>query len=262
MSYERFLWGQEVEPVAAALISGARLRQLLRGYDATAAALDTEVLAAALASTRSARGALLPLVAQRDAAVIAYLHASWQRGGEGGRLRLCDMEPSPLSWFEGAQCTGPFVVPSQVTIFPNGTKCAQRRNAGSLTLTPVAGDRAMCCLYRIGCLLQVYHSVGVVLTPTSPVFVACNSGGHRLTPSAMTYGAIYRRLKHGLRETHSGPSPQTPHSFRRTGLVSGVDDPSASMAHALMRTPAVFRRYTDAARAARGSPRVVPRPRH
>ena len=251
-SYERFLWGEDVTPVAAAPISESRLRQLLRGYDATAAALDVPELALALTAARSARELLVPLLAQRDAAVVTYLRASWQRGGEGGRLRVCDLDPSPLTWFSGGQCSGDLTLPARVVISPNGTKCAQRRNAGSLVLVPDTGSPAMCCLHRIGRLLQTYSRLGLTLSPTAPIFLSCSSGGHHLAARAMSYGAIYRRLKGGLHQTRAGPAPQTPHSFRRTGLLSSTGDPAAGMSHALMRTPAVYHRYTDPARQERG----------
>ena len=254
VSYERFLWGEDVAPIAAAPISTWMVRGVLRGLDATAVVLDITTLAA-----RGGRDLLSPLIAQRDAAVVAYLHASWQRGGEGGRLRLCDLHPTPDTWFSEGDFRGDLQLPTTVVISPNGTKGCQRRRAGSLTVETMGEDPQLCCVRRIALLLKTYHSLGQSTAATSSVFRACTPGGHRLTEAPMSYGTVYQRLKGALTATHPGPAPETPHSFRRSGLLSSVANPAVGMAHALLRTPAVFDRYTRSDRVVRGDPPKRPR---
>ena len=80
--YERFLWAQGIEAVAAVPLTEAKLHALVCKADESVVARTVQYGARATPSQR-----MHILILERDVVVYIYLWESWQRGSEGGRLR-------------------------------------------------------------------------------------------------------------------------------------------------------------------------------
>ena len=119
--YERLLWHEGVEPVAAEPITEGAVHSLVDAADQARAELRAQH---ATQTIIGAREIVRELLCERDATYYLYLWESIQRGGEGGRLRPCDLESSQtpaLSFGCVPQYTHP------VLVRPNGCKSRHDR---------------------------------------------------------------------------------------------------------------------------------------
>ena len=148
----------------------------------------------------------------RDTGMVYYLFDTGQRVGEGPRIRLCDIEPHPLTWARG-------VVPESVLIKPNGHKTCQQRNAGQATLwsvdRPAAQTRASEFLWLLPRLMAASAAAGVPLQADSPIFLQLTGGGYRLSPKAATYEVAKRIVVRRSAQCGLARQVLTGHSSRR-----------------------------------------------
>jgi integrase len=136
-----------------------------------------------------AAGGYDKLILLRDAALLAYLWDSFQRGGEGARLAYED-----LTW------QGDDTVISS----PNRVKNIQHRRCGELEIG-LNADPHICFIRRQRSLKAEMQAAGYLVTGAAPVFPT--SVGRRFTQHGMSYGAVretrkrmpYKQVTEGLR---------------------------------------------------------------
>ena len=257
-SYERSMWRGGARPVAAYPVTRREVDMLVTPAGTTAgpASLPPQPAQAPPSAVRLA-------LAARNDAVITYNHDSSQRGGEGARLRWCDMEPCPLEWAVATPSNPEVALPSSMAVFPDGDKSRQRRrpSSGGLSLTLYAADNATehqvasKFMPMLPGLLEAYRIAGYVPGAYDPVFPLSEKGATALIPIACTRGALYQLIRR--RSAARGVAPAiTCHSFRRGRIVEdqaeGVPT-SVTRERALGMTAKTHSYYADTTRPCRGN---------
>lgn len=244
--YERLLWQEGVEPIAAEPITEAAVHSLVDAADAARGELR------ALHAKRAGvcpRDILRELLCERDATYYLYLWESVQRGGEGGRLRPCDLQSAASD----SAPSGP--VPQYahpVLVRPNGCKSRQRRDCGSFTLERPHANTAYCFITRVNRFLKECHMHGHYAGADGHIFrPRCGARHDRFSDDAMGSSASLKRLeKHSRSALPRGQTTgnESCHSFRRGAMQARRargDAPADTMRDALISSPGVYKLYTD-----------------
>ena len=245
--YQQELRGEAVEPIAATPLGADKLLALVVDLDSRREALLSPLTAESSPFVRL-RGLLL----ERDALLFTYLGASIQRGGEGARLRMCDVRSAQVNGVTGVSLPlGNAAVtdsPVSVSIHPNGVKTRQRRNCGHFALEPHADPR-LCFIRRLAAFVGSCRQVGCPLQlPGGFIFrVMDPHDRHRLAEAPLTVSAGLSRLRAALDSlgTYHGESM---HSFRRAGMQSDQSaglSAEATMKRALIVSTSSYNLYTN-----------------
>jgi len=246
--YQRDLWSDDIEPVAAVPLEEVKLLRLVTHLDER-----REALLAALPSNGSRFHRLRALLLERDALLVTYLGASIQRGGEGARLRVCDIRHTGSG--DGTVLQLPLGAPlsaiPDVTVYPNGVKTRQRRNCGHFTIGAHADPR-LCFVQRYTQFQQSCRDLGQPLQAPAGFIFRIMDPHHRtsLAAAPLTVAAGLSRLRSGLLALGDYDG-ETMHSFRRAGMQSDQDSglpPQVTMDRALITSPSTYSRYTNRSR--------------
>ena len=264
--YQRELWGTAVEPVAATPLSEDELLILVQDLDDRRDAL-TQTLTPASSRYLQIRGLLL----ERDALLFTYLGASIQRGGEGARLRVCDVRSVSTDVTTGVSlplgATSSILEHSSVSVYPNGVKTRQRRDCGHFDLGLHVEPR-LCFIRRLADFTASCQRIGCPLqSPAGFIFRIMDPHDRKkLAETPLTVSAGLSRLRAALTSL-GGYRGETMHSFRRAGMQadqsSGVA-PEVTMKRALIVSPSSYNLYTDLQRPTkalrfRSAAQLVPR---
>ena len=244
--YERLLWQEGVEPTAAEPITEAAVHALVDAADAARAELRAANLARPSVSPSDE---MLELLCARDATYYLYLWESVQRGGEGGRLRPCDLQS--LGPCTGAPEGAPMYA-YPVLVRPNGCKSRQRRNCGSFTLERPAAGATYCFITRLNSFLQECYTKGHYAGADGHIFrPRCSARRDRFSDDALSSSASLKRLiKHSQNARAAGrvTGNESCHSFRRGAMQerrARGEAPADTMRDALISSPGVYQLYTD-----------------
>lgn len=230
-AYQGDLLDNDIEPVAAAVMTELEFHQLIDGLDSAISELmpTGDIPYDPFMKMRA-------YLLQRDALYFTYLWMSFQRGVEAGRLRLSDLTLAGSGSYIRARRTKAlkFAPPARVPLVP-----------------APAGQSRYCFLARFPLFQSFCSRAGWPLTN----YVFLVEGRDRKSPGAtpLTSNAGNARLKKALALAGVNPS-LTLHSHRRSRLVQGLQEgcpPSNLMGQALIRTPGVFARYVDQSRPSR-----------
>ena len=248
--YERTLWIEGVEPVAATPATEKIVRALVDEADKR-----HSVLAATPVERRSALLTMRLLILERDITLYLYLWESIQRGGEGGRLRPCDLRGGDGAHFPLPTGGGPPLFKYPIRAHPNGVKTRQRRACGSFSLTG-CGDIRYDFVARLNRFLRNCYLAGQYAGPDTPIFRTLQSGKRTcFSAEALNSAASLKRL-YTYRQSASGGTSgplgtATGHSFRRGGIQDDKAKgkaPEATMARGLMTSKRTYELYSDTER--------------
>jgi integrase len=183
--------------------------------------------------------ALPYLLVLRDQLLFRYLWASLQRGGEGARLRPCDLSSA--------------VAAPYLTVRPNGLKQRQQRDCGSLDLVHEQCPD-VCFLCALPAYLAEMARGGVDICGLGYMFPTSDPQHRGLLAQPLSSGAALQRLK--LHAAASGlPDCYTLHSFRRGGNQYMHDEgvsPAAIQTRMMVSTPGMVELYNNRTRPTRG----------
>ena len=246
--YHRELWDEWIEPIAATPLCEDKLLALVTHLDAKRAQHSLQ-----LTDDSGRYAQLRVLLLERDALLFTYLGASIQRGGEGARLRVCDVRSTQVDGIAGVSMPLGNALPINeqvppLTIHPNGVKSRQRRDCGHFDLLPHADPR-LCFASRLSKFTAHCSALGFPLqSPAGFIFRIMDSHDRtRLAEIPLSVSAGQSRLRAGLKSLgdYNGESM---HSFRRAGMqadqAAGVSQP-VTMKRALIVTSSSYNRYTD-----------------
>jgi integrase len=187
--YERMLWQAGIVAVAAADLTAEQFEQL-------AEYLIAEIEKAIQGSASALTVALL----YRDFMLIVYLWQIGQRGGEGARLRFCDVDHT-----EGAS-----------GVNPHGSKTMQCRVADFIPIEKAPNPR-YCFLTLLGVYRGFLVLAGAGATGEQFIFPKLNVGHTAFVDEPLSGPAAYGRLRRHL-EASGIDTGQSLHSFKRAKL--------------------------------------------
>ena len=245
--YSHELWDDKIEPTAATPLPETKVLALVEHLD-----LQRSQLTAALVPGDSRFWRIRVLLLERDALLFTYLSASIQRGGEGARLRVCDVRSTQVDGVTGV--TLPLgdalssADPTSVVIHPNGVKTRRRRHCGSFSLLPHSDPR-LCFIRRLAAFSHSCSALGMPLqSPAGFIFRIMDPHNRsRLAESPLTVSAALSRLRAGLKSLGEYQG-ETMHSFRRAGMQADQDagvSPPVTMKRALITSTSSYNLYTN-----------------
>jgi integrase len=188
--FERKLWRAGVEAIAAAVLTEEQF-QLLCDY--LIGELDS-----AISSGASPMAIALIF---RDLMLITFLWQIGQRGGEGARLRINDLDRT-----EGAS-----------GVCPNGLKTRQRQDHGVFIPLKKADNEKYCFLKLLDPYIAVLARAGVNVSGNFYLFPMANVRRTGFEDDPLTGPAAYNRLRVHL-EASGVDQGQSLHSFKRAKL--------------------------------------------
>ena len=245
--YQRELWGQDIEPTAATPLRHDKVLALVVHLDAKRALLTADPI-----YSESRFLQLRGLLLERDALLFTYLSASIQRGGEGARLRLCDIRTAHSEGVTGVSLPlGNALIADRapaVSVHPNGVKTRQRRDCGHFLLQPHPDSR-VCFMSRLAHFSSSCRALGFPLrAPAGFIFrIMDPQDRRRLIETPLSVSASLSRLRASLKSLGDYQG-ETMHSFRRAGMQSDQDTgvtPHETMKRALIVSPSSYNLYTD-----------------
>jgi integrase len=188
--FERKLWRAGVEAIAAAVLTEEQFKLLC---DYLLGQLD-----GAISSEASPMAIAL---IYRDLMLICFLWQIGQRGGEGARLRINDLDRT-----EGAS-----------GVCPNGLKTVQRKDHGVFIPLKKADDEKYCFLKLLDPYIAVLGRAGVNISGNFFLFPMANARHTGFEDDPLTGPAAYNRLRVHL-EGSGVDQGQSLHSFKRAKL--------------------------------------------
>ena len=250
--YQRMLWNNGVEPVAAHPLTEDKIHALVASLDKKLSGLSADQDTFAPGQPTSMKYLLI----ERDIVLYLYLWASYQRGSEGARLRPCDIKrPAGHPAFEVRAGS---VVPTYsypLDVHPNGTKSRQRRNCGSFTLELPCTDLTFDLVHRLNTFVMHCEQQGDMFRSDTCFFrpIRCAKRDRFSLEGSLSGSACLKRLKGALSE-HSIDDGETCHSFRRGALQHAQlagHNVDSSMDQAQITTMSTYERYVSTTRPTR-----------
>ena len=220
--YQRELWDEMIEPIAATPLCEDKLLALVTHLDVKRAQHSFQ-----LTDSSGKHARLRVLLLERDALLFTYLGAFIQRGGEGARLRVCDVRSTHVDGTAGISVPlgNALRIDEQappLTIHPNGVKSRQRRDCGHFDLFPHADPR-LCFASRLASFTAHCGALGFPLrSPAGFIFRIMDSHDRtRLAEIPLSVSAGQSRLRAGLRSLgdYNGESMHC-HTLTGDGLLS------------------------------------------
>ena len=228
-------------PIAAHPLEHWKVRALVGSLDSAG-----EAMAITFASAAYFR--MMFMIKKRDSLLFTYLFQSLQRAGEGAAICMSD-----LSFPDDLQPLVPkdprLLTRSSIRIHPPTLKQTDGPPPPSTYMdVPRNSDEGMCFLRRLYHFTVLCEQLGQPLQVNGPIFRPMDPHNRLVFRDCpMTTPACISRLKDAL--TQAGLyEGETSHSFRRGGMQDdrkrNVPE-SDTMARGHVKTPAVYRRYTD-----------------
>jgi integrase len=188
--FERKLWRAGVEAIAAAVLTEEQFKLLC---DYLLGELDGAI--------NTGASPMAIAIIYRDLMLICFLWQIGQRGGEGARLRINDLDRT-----EGAS-----------GVCPNGLKTMQRQDHGVFIPLKKADDEKYCFLKLLDPYIAVLGRAGVNISGNFFIFPMANARRTGFEDDPLTGPAAYNRLRVHL-EASGVDQGQSLHSFKRAKL--------------------------------------------
>jgi hypothetical protein len=170
-AYDEDLYKSGYEPLGSGLYTVTDLWVYVRRRDAELLLLLGPDGLPPSSVTR--RGVMAPLVLRRAVLAAIYDFLSAQRGGEGARLHLGHIAPSPLLWATPSAVSAGVRPPAPLDLQfgARGTKTLRSNIVGTIDVESDRDRLLEAFVARLPLLLAGYEAEGVVLTADTPVFI-------------------------------------------------------------------------------------------